>query len=144
MKRTLVSNGNPLEQVVGFSRAVRVGPYVSVGGTAPVGPDGKTVGVDNPAEQARRCLEIIADALERAGAGLENVIRTRVLLTRIEDWEAVIKVRAEFFGKIRPVDTIMQVAGFVNPEWLVEFEADAVISDGSPPAEIGPDEQCKI
>ena len=138
MKRKLVSNGNPLEKIVGFSRAVRVGPDVSVGGTAPVGPDGRTVGVGDPAAQARRCLEIIQDALERAGASLEDVVRTRVLLTRIEDWEAVIKVRAEYFGEVRPVDTIMQVARFVNPEWLVEFEADAVISDGSPPDEIGP------
>lgn len=138
MKRTLVSNGNPMEKIVGFSRAVRVGPYISVGGTAPVGPDGKTVGVGDPAAQARRCLEIIQDALERADAKLEDVVRTRVLLTRIEDWEAVIKVRAEFFGGIRPVDTIMQVSKFVNPEWLVEFEVDAVISDGRSPVEVGP------
>jgi len=138
MKRTLVSNGNPMEKIVGFSRAVKVGPYLSVGGTAPVGPDGKTVGVGDRAAQARRCLEIIQDALERGGARLEDVVRTRVLLTRIEDWEEVAKVRAEFFAQIRPVDTIMQVARFVNPEWLVEFEADAVVSDGSQPEEIGP------
>jgi enamine deaminase RidA (YjgF/YER057c/UK114 family) len=140
MKRTLVSNGNPMEKVVGFSRAVKVGSYLSVGGTAPVGPDGKTVGVGDPAVQARRCLEIIQDALERGGARLEDVVRTRVLLTRIDDWEEVIKVRAEFFAQIRPVDTIMQVARFVNPEWLVEFEADAIISDGNQPEEIGPPE----
>jgi len=138
MQRTLVSNGNPMEKIVGFARAVRVGPYVSVGGTAPVGPDGKTVGVGDPAAQARRCLEIIRDALERAGARLEDVVRTRVLLTRIEDWKAVIDVRAEYFAHVRPVDTIVQVSRFVNPEWLVEFEADAVISDGSAPLEIGP------
>ena len=137
MQRILVSNGNPMEKIVGFSRAVKVGPYVSVGGTAPVGPDGKTVGVGDPAAQARRCLEIIKSALESAGAGLGDVVRTRVLLTRIEDWEAVIKVRAEFFKDVRPVDTIMQVASFVNPEWLVEFEADAVISDGESPLEVG-------
>jgi enamine deaminase RidA (YjgF/YER057c/UK114 family) len=138
MRRTLVSNGNPMEKVVGFSRAVKVGPYVSVGGTAPVGRDGKTVGVGDPSAQARRCLEIIEEALQRAGASLRDVVRTRVLLTRIEDWEAVIKVRAEYFAEIRPVDTIMQVTRFVNPEWLVEFEVDAVISDGTPPEEIGP------
>lgn len=138
MKRSLISNGNPMEKIVGFSRAVKVGPYVSIGGTAPVGPDGKTVGVGDPAAQARRCLEIIQDALERAGARLEDVVRTRVLLTRIEDWEAVIQVRAEFFAEVRPVDTIMQVTRFVNPEWLVEFEADAVISDGTQPETIGP------
>jgi enamine deaminase RidA (YjgF/YER057c/UK114 family) len=138
MQRVLVSNGNPMEKVVGFSRAVRVGPYISVGGTAPVGPDGKTVGVGDPAAQARRCLEIIEDALERAGAGLGDVVRTRVLLTRIADWKAVIQVRAEYFAEVRPVDTIMQVAGFVNPDWLVEFEVDAVVSDEAKPKEVGP------
>lgn len=138
MQRVLISNGNPMEKIVGFSRAVRVGPYISVGGTAPVGPDGKTVGMGDPAAQARRCLEIIKDALEQAGAGLQDVVRTRVLLTRIEDWKAVIQVRAQYFSEIRPVDTIVQVARFVNPEWLVEFEVDAVISDGSTPREVGP------
>jgi len=127
MKRELISNGNPLEDVIGFSRAVRVGPYISVGGTAPVGTDGKTVGIGNPGVQTRRCLEIIKDALERAGSGLEDVIRTRIILTRIEDWEEVIKVRAEYFKKIKPVDTVMQVTRFINPEWLVEIEADAVV-----------------
>jgi enamine deaminase RidA (YjgF/YER057c/UK114 family) len=138
MQRTLISNGNPMEKVVGFARAVRVGPFISVGGTAPVGPDGKTVGVGDPAAQARRCLEIIKDALERAGSGMSDVVRTRVLLTRIEDWKAVIQVRAEYFSEIRPVDTIMQVGGFVNPEWLVEFEVDAVVSDGAQAVEVGP------
>lgn len=138
MRRILVSNGNPMEAVVGFSRAVRVGPYVTVGGTAPVDAQGRTVGVGDPVAQARRCLEIIGEALERAGAGLEHVVRTRVLLTDIDDWKAVIDVRAEFFSDVRPVDTIMQVSRFVNPEWRVEFEVDAVISDGEPAAMIGP------
>ncbi|MCW8943373.1 MAG: RidA family protein [Sedimenticola sp.] len=138
MNRTLVSNGNPMERIVGFSRAVKVGPYISVGGTAPIDSDGQTVGIGDPAAQAQCCLEIIKDALERAGARLEDVVRTRVLLTRIEDWEAVVKVRAEFFAEIRPVDTIMQVSRFVNPDWLVEIEADAVISDGNPVTDIRP------
>ncbi|MEQ8358073.1 MAG: RidA family protein [Cytophagales bacterium] len=128
MKRTLISNGNPLEDRIGFSRAVRVGPYISVGGTAPVAENGETVGLADPALQTRRCLEIIKKALEDAGSGMEDVIRTRILLTRIEDWEAVVKVRAEYFQKIKPVDTVMQVSRFINPEWLVEIEADAVIS----------------
>ncbi len=132
MKRSLISNGNPMESIVGFSRAVRVGPYISVGGTAPVDADGKTVGVGDPAAQARRCLEIIREALEEAGSGMQDVVRTRVLLTNIEDWKAVIDVRAEYFKNIRPVDTILQVSRFVNPEWLVEFEADAVVSDQTP------------
>ena len=131
--RQLVSNGNPMEKVVGFSRAVRVGPYVSVGGTAPVGLDGRTVGLDDPAAQARQCFEIVRLALEEAGAGLENVVRTRVILTDIAHWKAVIDVRKEYFRVVRPVDTIMAVAGFVNPEWLVEIEADAIIENwGSP------------
>lgn len=129
MHRQLISSGSPYEPILGFSRAVRVGPFISVGGTAPLGPDGKTVGVGDPAAQARRCIEIIKAALEEAGSGLHDVIRTRILLTRIEDWESVGKVRGEFFRDIRPVDTIMQVTRFVNPEWLVEFEADAFVAD---------------
>ena len=138
MKRVLVSNGNPMETVVGFSRAVRVGPYLSVGGRAPVDSDGKTVGIGDPAAQARRCLEIIRQALEYAGSGMEDVVRTRVLLTNIDDWKKVIEVRAEYFKDIRPVDTILQVSRFVNPEWLVEFEVDAVVSDGTQPETVGP------
>lgn len=128
MERKLILNGNPMEEIVGFSRAVRVGPFVCIGGTAPVDANGKTVGVGDPAAQARRCLEITEDALVRAGASLKDVVRTRILLTRIEDWEAVIKVRAEYFREIKPVDTIMQIDRFVNPDWLVEFETDAVIA----------------
>ena len=138
MKRILVSNGNPMETVVGFCRAVRVGPYITVGGTAPVDAEGKTVGVGDPAAQARRCLEIIKEALENAGSGMQDVVRTRVLLTNIDDRKQVIEVRAEYFKDIRPVDTIMQVSQFVNPEWLVELEADAVISDGTEPETVGP------
>jgi len=129
MKRELISNGNPLENVIGFSRAVKVGPYISVGGTAPVDKNGKTVGIEDPAAQTRQCIEIIKNALEKAGSGLQDVVRTRMLLTRIEDWEEVIKVRAEYFKDIKPVDTIMQVSRFINPEWLIEIEVDAVIHD---------------
>ena len=127
MKRELISNGNPLEDIIGFSRAVRVGPYISVGGTAPVGPDGKTVGIGDVGAQTRQCIEIIKDALERAGSGLEEVIRTRIILTIIDDWKEVVKVRAEYFKTIKPVDTVMKVSRFINPEWLVEIEADAII-----------------
>jgi enamine deaminase RidA (YjgF/YER057c/UK114 family) len=106
-----------------------VGSIVAVSGTAPLGPDGRTVSQGDPAAQARRCLEIIRDALQRAGASLDQVIRTRTLLTRIEDWQAVAAVHGEFFGAIRPANTIMQVSRFIDPDWLVEFEADAVLSD---------------
>lgn len=102
---------------------------MSVGGTAPIGADGTTVGVGDPAAQARRCMEIVRAALETAGARLEHVVRTRTLLTRIEDWSEVAKVRGEFFKDIRPVDTVMQVSRFINPEWLVEIEVDAIIHD---------------
>ena len=117
--------------MVGFSRAVRVGNFIAVGGTAPLGPNGETVAPGDAAGQARRCIEIIKGALEQAGASLDDVVRTRVLLRRIEDWEAVAKVRGEYFKDIRPVDTIMQVTTFINREWLVEIEADAVIDHGA-------------
>lgn len=126
--RELISNGNPMESIVGFSRAVRVGPFISIGGTAPVDARGNTVGVGDVAAQSRQCLEIIRAALEQAGSGLGDVVRTRVILTNIDDWKAAIDVRKEYFRDVRPVDTIMAIDRFVNPEWLVEFEADAIIS----------------
>ena len=125
--RQLISSGSPYEPRVGISRAVRVGSIIAVSGTAPLGPDGKTVGKGDPAAQARRCLEIIKDALGRAGASLDQVLRTRTLLTRIDDWQAVAAVHGEFFGSIRPANTIMQVSRFIDPDWLVELEADAVV-----------------
>ncbi len=127
--RTLVSSGSPYEPKVGISRAVRVGSIISVAGTAPLGPDGRTVGRGDAGAQARRCLEIIAAALERAGASLAQVVRTRILLTRIEDWQGVAAVHGEFFRDIRPANTIMQVSRFIDPDWLVEIEADAVVDD---------------
>jgi enamine deaminase RidA (YjgF/YER057c/UK114 family) len=126
--RQLISSGSPYEPRVGISRAVRVGSVIAVSGTAPL-LDGRTVGKGDPAAQARRCLEIIKEALERAGTSLDHVVRTRTLLTRIDDWQAVAAVHGEFFGAIRPANTIMQVSRFIDPDWLVEFEADAVVSD---------------
>jgi enamine deaminase RidA (YjgF/YER057c/UK114 family) len=126
--RQLISSGSPYEPKVGISRAVRADAFVSVAGTAPL-RDGTTVGVGDPAAQARRCLEVIAAALEQAGATLGHVVRTRILLTRIEDWQAVAAVHGEFFREIRPVNTIMQVTRFIDPDWLVEIEADAVVDD---------------
>lgn len=125
--RKLVSSGSPYESKIGMSRAVRVGNVISVSGTAPIGPDGRNVGVGDPAAQARRCLEIISAALVGAGASLNEVIRTRTLLVRIEDWPAVAAVHGEFFGEIRPANTVMQISRFIDAEWLVEFEADAVL-----------------
>ncbi len=125
--RRLVPSHSPYAEVLGFSRAVRVDNIVTVGGTAPIDHDGNTVGGNDPAAQARQCLETIRWALEEAGAGLEHVVRTRIYLTRIEDWKAVAEVRGEFFRDIKPVDTIVEVNQFVRPEWLVEIEADAVV-----------------
>lgn len=125
--RQNISSGSPFEPRVGISRAVRLGPLITVAGTAPLGPDGRTVGRGDVGIQARRCLEIIRTALEQAGASLRDVVRTRILLTRIEDWEAVAGVHGEVFRDIRPVNTIMQVTRFIDPEWLVEIEADAVV-----------------
>jgi enamine deaminase RidA (YjgF/YER057c/UK114 family) len=127
MSRQRISSGSPYEPRLGISRAVRAGQIIAVAGTAPIGPDGKTVGEGDVAAQARRCLEIIRAALEQAGASLSDVIRTRTLLTRIEDWESVGQVHGEFFGDIRPANTVMQVTRFIDPTWLVELEADAVI-----------------
>ena len=128
--RRNISSGSPFEPRVGISRAVRLGPLVTVAGTAPLGPDGRTVAHGDAAAQSRRCLEIIRAALEEAGASLRDVVRTRILLTRIEDWEAVAAVHGEVFRDIRPVNTIMQVTRFIDPDWLVEIEADAVVPPG--------------
>jgi enamine deaminase RidA (YjgF/YER057c/UK114 family) len=127
--RELISSGSPYEPKVGISRAVRVGNVIAVSGTAPLGSNGRTVGIGDAGAQARRCLEIIAGALEKAGASLRHVVRTRTLLVRIEDWEAVAAVHGEFFGQIRPANTIMQVSRFIDPDWLVELEADAIVDD---------------
>ena len=129
MNRQHVSSGSPYEPRLGISRAVRSGRFIAVAGTAPIGPDGTTVGKGDPAAQARRCIEIIRNALEQSGANLSDVIRTRILLTRIEDWKSVGQVHGEFFGNIRPANTVMQVTRFIDPDWLVEIEADAVIED---------------
>src|SRR5262245_37022817 len=127
--RKLVSSGSPYEPKVGISRAVRANTIVTVAGTAPLGPDGRTVAPGDAVGQARRCLEIIAAALAGAGASLHHVVRTRILLTRIEDWQAVAAVHGEFFRDIRPVNTIMQVSRFIDPDWLIEIETDAVVDD---------------
>ncbi len=129
MDRQLISNGNPLEKVIGFSRAVRVGNFISVGGTASRDRKGNTVGIGDVAAQTRQCIEIIKDALEKAGSGLQDVIRTRTMLTNINDWEKVAKVRTEYFKDIRPVDTVVEVSKFINPEWLIEMEVDAIIDE---------------
>ncbi len=128
MNRQLISSGSPYEPVVGFSRAVRVGNFVSVGGTAPIGEDGKISAPGDAAGQTRRCFDIIKTALEKAGAGLKDVVRTRIMLKRIQDWELAASVHGIYFKDIRPASTIVQVTGFIEPGWLVEIEVDAIIA----------------
>ena len=125
--RQNISTGSPFEPKLGISRAVRAGNIIAVTGTAPLSPEGKTVAKGDAAGQARRCLEIIQSAIEGLGGTLSDVTRTRILLTRIEDWEPVAAVHGEFFGSIRPANTIMQVGRFIDPDWLVEIEVDAVV-----------------
>jgi enamine deaminase RidA (YjgF/YER057c/UK114 family) len=128
-RRQYVFTGSPYEKKLGVCRAVRDGRFVAVTGTAPLGPDGKTVGKGDAAAQARRCLEIVRAALEEVGADLSGVIRTRIFLTRIEDWHAVAKIHGEFFAKIHPASTVFQVGAFINPDWLVEVEVDAIVRE---------------
>ncbi len=127
--RTLVSSGSYLEPVIGFSRAVRVGNHLAVGGTAPIAPDGGTAGIGDVYAQTKRCLEIIDKALADAGGKLENVTRTRIILTDIALWKDAARAHAEAFATIRPVTTLMQVTAFVDPDWLVEIEVDAIVTD---------------
>ena len=129
--RQRVSTGSPFEPKVGISRAIRSGSIIAVTGTAPLGSDGKTVAKGDAAAQARRCFEIVQSAIEALGGRLSDVLRTRILLTHIEDWERVAIVHGEFFGNIRPANTIMQVVRFIDPDWLVEIEADAIVENES-------------
>ncbi len=123
-KRKLVSSGSPLEPRIGFSRAVRVGPFVAVAGTAPIAPDGGVAAPGDVYGQTKRCLEIIAQAVADAGLALDSVIRTRVMLTDISRWEEAARAHGELFGAIRPACTFVEVKGFIRREWLVEVEAD--------------------
>ena len=119
-------SASPYEDQIGFSRAVRVGDRVLVSGTAPIGPDGRTVS-GGPLEQARRCCSVIVEALRALGADPEHVVRTRMYLTRAADWEQVGQAHGEAFCAARPAATMVVVAGLLDPDWRVEMEAEAVI-----------------
>jgi enamine deaminase RidA (YjgF/YER057c/UK114 family) len=127
--RQKISGGSPFEPIIGFSRAVRVGNAVHLSGTGPVGAEN-----EDAAGQTRRIFAIAADALAKAGSALEHVVRTRMYLTRAEDWDAVGRVHGEFFSEVRPAATMVVVAQLLNPAWRIEIEMDAVIpgSESSP------------
>lgn len=127
--RSLISSGSPFEPIIGFSRAVRVGNHVSVAGSGPLDENGQLAGKGDVAAQTRACIEVARRALERAGASLADVTRTRVMVTDIATWRAAAEVHGEYFKDIRPVATFVAVSAFVDPDWLVEVEVDAHIAE---------------
>ena len=129
--RHIVSSGAPWEAIVGYSRAVRVGAQIFVSGTTAVDEKGNLVGLGDAYAQAKRCFAIIADALEQAGSNLSDVVRTRMYVTRISDWEAVGKAHGEVFGNVRPASSLVEVSGLIDPNMLVEIEVEAVARDRS-------------
>ena len=126
MMRTNISSGTPWETIVGYSRAVRVGPYVHVAGTTAADEDGKIVGADDPHAQTIYILQKIETALKKAGAELTDVVRTRIYVTDVTDWDEVARAHGEVFSLIKPAATLVEVNSLIEPEMLVEIEVDAI------------------